>query len=541
MQPPQVQQQQTQSTSTTLRPEFFEQYLDIYPDHDRIQRLCNSAKYGARIGFEGPENPTMCDNWPSAFEHSSAIEQFIDSNLQRGRVEGPIERDLLPADYKCSPLGAFTKARSNKVRIIHDLSHPPDLSCNDGIDRDLCRVDYTSVDHAVSILSKYSTPPLMVKCDLSSAFNSILVHPSDRHLLGFSWTGQDGVRRYYAMTVLPFGLCSAPRIFDEFTDFLEWVIQRKIAGDVIHYLDDFWACAVSYEDAMHALNTIISICREAGFEIQDSKTVYPTYILEFLGIVIDSISRTLSISEDRLSVILEELHEWLHRKYATKRELLSLIGRLMFCSKVITDGKVFIRRLIHLSKRAKRLHHKIRLTPQAMADIAWWAACIRSHNGTSWFPKEFDVWQAEIIFTDSSDLAAGICHRTAWTIFPFDQHNAWMRQMSIAWRELFAVVLAVAIHGPKISGRDLIMNIDNQAICWCVNKSKSKDPHIMNLIRALYFYTSIYHINFRAVHISTHDNWGADALSRLDLDKFRQFNPTADMCMTTAVPVLINF
>lgn len=504
-------------------------------------KLWQSAKDGARIGFENQHKSTRCKNWPSSYQHRSAIDDFITSNSSLLRVEGPFTESDLPPGFKSSPLGAFTKPKSHKIRIIHDLSYPPNDSCNDGIDKEMCRVDYTSVDHAVSILNQFDSPPFMVKCDLSSAFNSVLVHKDDRHLLGFSWPNADGSISFYNMAVMPFGLASAPRIFSEITDFIEWVIQQKVPGKVIHYLDDFWACALTYEDAMLTLNVIIDTCKQAGFEIQDSKTCFPSHLLEFLGIIINSVNRTLSISEERVQDILSELKHWSYKRTVTKRELLSLIGKLMFCSKVVQYGKLFVRRLIHLSKKAKKLHHKIRITPQAHADIAWWITCMEAHNATAWFPQSFNVWSADIIFTDASDLAAGICYENAWTIFTFDQQNSWMAGMSIAWRELFAVVLAIATYGPCIAGKDLIMNIDNQAICYCINSAKSKDPYIMNLVRALYYYTSVYHINYRAIHISTHDNWGADALSRLDVDTFKRFNPNSEDYMTQPQPVLINF
>ncbi len=100
----------------------------------------------------------------------------------------------------------------------------------------------------------------------------------------------------------------------------------------------------------------------------------------------------------------------------------------------------------------------------------------------------------------------------------FSGEYEWMKQMTIAWRELFAV-----------------------AICYCVNQSKCKDPQIMNLIRSLYLYTSLFDITYRAIHISTDDNWGADALSRLDWSRFAMFNPCHEPYMTPHVPIITDF
>ncbi len=261
--------------STSLKPEFFIQHFKDYPDQNHYELICARAQEGARIGYTGPPGGLRCKNWPSAIAHKSDVECFLDKNLPLGRVEGPLSECDLPANFRSFPLGAFSRTRSDgtvKVRVIHDLSYsePPGMAVNDHIDSEFCHVNYTSVDHAVAILSKYDSPAFMVKCDMSDAFNSVLVHPEDRQLLGFSWPAPDGSTQYYHMNVLPFGLSSAPRIFSDFVDAIEWIIQQKSPGDFLHYLDDWWGCSSTYEGAMSILNNITNTCIASGFNIQDS-------------------------------------------------------------------------------------------------------------------------------------------------------------------------------------------------------------------------------------------------------------------------------
>ena len=49
--------------------------------------------------------------------------------------------------------------------------------------------------------------------DLKSGYHHVDIFPSHQRLLGFSWTFPDGRIRYFAYTVLPFGLSSAPYLF----------------------------------------------------------------------------------------------------------------------------------------------------------------------------------------------------------------------------------------------------------------------------------------------------------------------------------------
>ena len=76
---------------------------------------------------------------------------------------------------------------------------------------------------------------LMAKIDLKSAFRMIPVHSADCDFLGMHWQGQ-----YYVDTCLPFGLHSAPFLFNEYTTAIEWIMTHIYQlCHFIHYLDNF--------------------------------------------------------------------------------------------------------------------------------------------------------------------------------------------------------------------------------------------------------------------------------------------------------------
>ena len=59
----------------------------------------------------------------------------------------------------------------------------------------------------------------MAKVDIRNAYRNVPVHPVDRWLLGMSWR-----RGIFIDAVLPFGLGSAPKIFNSVADALEWIV-----------------------------------------------------------------------------------------------------------------------------------------------------------------------------------------------------------------------------------------------------------------------------------------------------------------------------
>ena len=81
---------------------------------------------------------------------------------------------------------------------------------------------------------------LLIKFNLSNAYHIVPVHPDDQPLLGVSW--QDEV---YMDRSLPFGLRSAPKIFNAIADFLAWVLHHNSIPYILHYLDDFLIFAPS--------------------------------------------------------------------------------------------------------------------------------------------------------------------------------------------------------------------------------------------------------------------------------------------------------
>ncbi len=81
---------------------------------------------------------------------------------------------------------------------------------NDGIEPELCSLQYTSVDAAVErVLTRGQHGLMLANFEIESAYRMMPRHPEDRHLLGMLWKGG-----LYIDTILPFRLRPAPKIFN---------------------------------------------------------------------------------------------------------------------------------------------------------------------------------------------------------------------------------------------------------------------------------------------------------------------------------------
>ena len=126
--------------------------LQSHPDQRFASYISSGLTSGFRIGFDrkGPCLRSATRNHPSALSNQSAVKNYIEAELEAGRVVGPIAHNLTDCLHN-SPIGLVHK--SNQVgrwRMIADLSFPRGHSANDGVSKDLLSITYARVDDAVA-------------------------------------------------------------------------------------------------------------------------------------------------------------------------------------------------------------------------------------------------------------------------------------------------------------------------------------------------------------------------------------------------------
>ena len=80
-------------------------------------------------------------------------------------------------------------------------------------------------------------------------------------------------------------------------------------------------------------------------------------------------------------------------------------------------------------------------------------------------------------YTDASDQAVAGYFNGEWFCVPLTDTE---KKMSINWREMLAVVIAVATWGAQLRGKQMLINCDNMAVCYILKKGTSKNEHIMS-------------------------------------------------------------
>ena len=503
-----------------LNLDFWTLWLPKVVEQSRVGPMLKGIVEGVPVGRAPCSATVEFPNWPSALECRDKVSEIIQTDLDTGRLLGPF--DVPPFDnYVVSPMGAIPKRGGNRIRLIHDLSYPCSDSVNLAIDPESYSLHYSSIDCAVSACCKFESP-LLANIDIKDAYKAIGVASKDWHLLGLKWQVPGITGDYYFGKVLSFGLRSAPALFDEYAMALEKVMPLAgVSCCIIRYVDDFLIVGGSVAQVAGDLKLTIDTARQAGFTIQSEKVSGPCRVLQFLGIVIDLDRGVLRISQERMEEIRGILSECQGLKMVSKRKLLKVVGKLAFAARVVRTGRAFLGRLIGLAKTAKALHHRVRLSAAARADLLWWQKCIQSHNGTCIIKPDWSIGGIHHVYTDASDYGFGGVWGDQWFGLAYTGQLAELGSRSINWRELHVAVRALATWGPVLRESKVMFHIDNQVTCHVLNKLYTPVKELMELVRLWCLLVEEYSIVIAVVYINTNDNTLADAISRGEIDTFK--------------------
>ena len=506
--------------------------LARHPDRLFVDNLLDGMLHGFRIGYNGPRDSLISPNLRSALDNPTIVHEYLSKECERGHTAGPFSNPpCMP--FRSAGIGVVPK-KSGGHRLIVHLSAPAGDSINDGISGDEYSLEYVTVDDVVAHVVKQGPGALLYKVDIQHAFRNVPVHPDDWPLLGMVW---DGV--YYFDKVLPFGLRSSPAIFNRLAEALCWILRFEYSLPALeHYLDDFIGVSppshhvATSSAAMHKA-TLMTVFDNLGvpMAVGEDKNVGPTTVMTVLGIEVDSVAQVCRLPDEKLHSILDLLEVWSTRTTCTKKELLSLIGSLSFAAKVVPPGRTFIRRLLDLSCSASALSDVLVLDDEARLDIQWWVSFIQDWNGRSFFHDITWTKSPDLeLYTDASDLGFGGYFCGRWFL------GSWPDPLvsePIMVRELYPIALCCLLWGKEWSGKKLLFHCDNEAAVLAWKKGACRNRNAMSLIRGMLGIAARNNFILYIQHIAGTNNSIADALSRMQVARFRQLAPAADPCPTS--------
>lgn len=426
--------------------------------------------------------PFKCNNYRSVYSARAQVQSALDPDIKANRIFRPFKSDDAvsaqdnhpPSPLFVHALGAVPKTESS-VRVIHDHSRPLGQSLNDALTQS--NFSFDSVDDAIRLMGRGC---FMAKVDIEAAYRHVPIDPFDWDKLAFCWPS-DSLDDLYLDGYLQFGLKNACEVFNRIGRAIVRMMRRRGFHCIIVYVDDFIIICPTEAMAWYAFWALRALLRKLGFQVnmRAHKCIPPCQLIEFLGITLNSVAMTASLSAAKLASLLHTINDTLHRHTITRRNLDKLNGKLNWVCKVVYGGRTFLRRLIDAQWSVTRPHHHIRMSSQIRLDLEWWAQFLPRFNGqTDLIPSK--PLSLHDFSTDASSsygygafLMGGyfsLSFAEATSIFP----DAPSPSEPIHVHELFAVLLLCRLYSTALSGQHIRLHIDNTIVVSVINKGTAK-------------------------------------------------------------------
>ena len=138
------------------------------------------------------------------------------------------------------------------------------------------------------------------------------------------------------------------------------------------------------------------------------------------------------------------------------------------------------------------------------------------------------TWAPVPDFQVSSDAAGSLGYEAIFNTKWFC--SAWsmeQRSLSIAYKELFPIVVAAALWGSQWVSRRVEFLCDNESVVAVLKSGSSRDQHFMRLLRHLSLLAIHQAFMFTASSVRGLANPVADSLSRFQFQRFHRLSPSS--------------
>ena len=215
---------------------------------------------------------------------------------------------------------------------------------------------------------------------------------------------------------------------------------------IIIYLDDVFTAGPPGSDVcQNSMDAMAKVCAILNVPIKLEKTEGPATSLTFLRISLDSVAMKATITLEQKVELASAITALQAKHTCTKRQRLSLIGKLAFACKVLPPGCIFLRRLIDLSTTVGPLHHHITLNNEAKVDLHWWHIFLPDWPGSSLLLESHWSRVPDMeLYTDASNRGYGAFWASRWFSEPWPHNHL---GFPIRWKELYTIIVACSTWG----------------------------------------------------------------------------------------------
>ncbi|CAJ0944059.1 unnamed protein product [Ranitomeya imitator] len=358
--------------------------------------LCMKNTYGPNCesclpGFFGSglhHNCTKC-NCDSKGSISTLCDQVTGQCACRGDIQGQRCDSCLPGYY------GFPNCRPCRCNGNSETCDPVTGACK-GCKRFTDGTNCERGLNAITIKNKYPLPliselfdrlrgaKIFTKLDLQGAYNLIRIREGDEWKTAFNT--RDG---HYEYMVMPFGLCNAPGVFQ---DFVNDIFRDMLSTSVVVYLDDILIFSPDIDSHRRDVGRVFELLRANSLYAKLEKCVFEQESLPFLGYIISA--QGLAMDPAKLQAVMDWQEP--HSLKAVQR----FMGFINYYRQFIPHFSTLVAPLVSLTKKGAN--------PKLWSEeVSKAFTSIKSHFASAPILHLPDVDKPFLMEVDASSVGAG--------------------------------------------------------------------------------------------------------------------------------------
>lgn len=457
----------------TLVSEIFENFPNVFKEE-----LGKCTKVRPKLVLKKDAVPVYVPKRKVPFAVEDAVNKELDRLVEIGV--------LTPVSYSrwAAPI-VPVKKKTGQVRVCADYS----TGLNDALE-----LNRHPLPTAEEIFTRLNGGSVFSQVDLRDAYLQLEMDDASKELLTINTS-----RGLYRYNRLPFGVKSAPGIFQELMDNLIAGIDGCAA-----YLDDIIVCGRSQEEHDDSIRRLFERIEEYGIRVRLEKCAFGQPSIKFLGFIVDKDGRRPD-SEKTAAIEKMPIPKNLG-------EVESFLGMVSFYSAFVPKMRELRAPLDELKKKG--------------AKFVWTKDCEKAFNGLRTIINSklllchYNPNLPIIVATDASEKGIGavITHR-----LPNGKEKAiWHasraltsaeKNYSQTEKEGLAIVFGIKKFHRYLYGREFTLLTDHRPLLSIFGNKKGIPAHTANRLQRWALMLLGY--DFKIEYRSTHAIGQADALSRL--------------------------
>jgi hypothetical protein len=494
-----------------------------------FSRIVNMAT-GVKIPFKlGVEVPTGHDEGPASQRHAAEIDSKVDELLEGGVAVPAVESEKRCSMSLCMaektavhiPLDILKAAEGGDLTPLKEWaaqwSRQVATKCmaTGRFDKGLFRSEYSAITtvktrrlvyNAIFLnefteASTYQLPTVdevisglepgdvLVTFDLKHGFHGLVIHPAYTGWLCF----RNSKGRLFKFVRVPFGVNWAPLVFCTVTGLFMKILRSEGINMRFMYVDDGAMRASSMVVAEADLQRVEQIAEFLGIGLNTNKTQGPATRVRVLGVEVDSLKMTVSLSVEKLCCNI--FHAVLVSEFAKvagtllpEQLLQQMAGRFEHMTQTTAGGRNHVSALWAAAVAAGASGWTAtRYVRELGRQADWW----RQHARLS-MPIRRHVTMFESSFTSLTQSdASGVAGFAAgdgdiliwgrWNTEWTDERDRLGTGSSTA-KELYALMCALQRFASHLSSAIVAHKTDNVGVCFGIIKGRSASGVIQAML-----------------------------------------------------------